>query len=108
MTDQGKFRVISFLRCLIKDAGRMNILILDNLRVHHAKLGAEWVAKREDQIELHYLPSYSSDLNPGEYLNCDLKGKLHEEIVEIARAGEELFQSETNSMRSRCRRINNG
>lgn len=69
-------RFISFLRRLIKDAGRKIILILDNLRVHHAKLVKEWVAKRVDQIELHYLPSYSPDLNPDEYLNCDLKGEL--------------------------------
>ena len=35
-----------------------------------------WMAKRVDQIELHSLPSYSPDLNPDEYLNCDLKGEL--------------------------------
>ena len=69
-------RCISFLRRLIKDAGRKIILILDNLRVHHARLIKEWLEKRDDQIELHYLPSYSPDLNPDEYLNCDLKGKL--------------------------------
>ena len=27
-------------------------------------------------IEVHYLPSYSPDLNPDEYLNCDLKTEL--------------------------------
>ena len=51
-------------------------LILDNLPTHHSKVVKEWAEKRKDKIELHYLPSYSPDLNPDEYLNCDLKAEL--------------------------------
>ena len=29
------------------------------------------------QIEVFYLPSYSPELNPDEYLNCDLKAGVH-------------------------------
>ena len=32
--------------------------------------------EQEFSIELHYLPSYSPELNPDEYLNCDLKAKF--------------------------------
>ena len=68
--------LIKFLRRLIKDTDKKVYLILDNLRVHHAKKVKAWVAKRPDKIELHYLPSYSPDLNPDEYLNRDLKAEL--------------------------------
>jgi len=32
--------------------------------------------KHKGLLEVHYLPSYCSDLNPDEYLNCDLKTEL--------------------------------
>lgn len=66
-------RLIMFMRRLIKDAKRKVFLVLDNLRVHHAKKVKDWLADRTAQIEVFYLPSYSPDLNPDEYLNCDLK-----------------------------------
>tara|TARA_R110002095_G_scaffold11708_1_gene16211 strand:+ start:5348 stop:5599 length:252 start_codon:yes stop_codon:yes gene_type:complete len=31
------------------------------------------LAGKDDEIELFFLPRYSSELNPDEYLNCDLK-----------------------------------
>jgi len=65
--------MIDFMKRLIRDANRKVYLILDNLRVHHSAKVKEWVEKRKDQIELFYLPSYSPDLNPDEYLNNDLK-----------------------------------
>ena len=34
------------------------------------------MSERADKIELHFLPSYSPDLNADEYLNCDLKAEL--------------------------------
>lgn len=70
-------RLISFMRRLIKDAGRKVYLILDNLRVHHSELVKRWLAKYKDRIEVFFLPSYSPELNPDEYLNNSLKGKVH-------------------------------
>ena len=89
ITNQGKVRfqiydgrmnanqLIEFLKRLIKDAKRKVILILDNLRVHHAKLVKEWLATHLGEIEIFYLPAYSPELNPDEYLNCDLKAGVH-------------------------------
>lgn len=89
ITNQGKVRfrifagsmntdiMIDFCKRLIKSAGRKVYLILDNLRVHHAKLFKAWLAKHKDEIEVFYLPSYSPELNPDEYLNCDLKAGIH-------------------------------
>jgi transposase len=51
-------------------------LILDNLRVHHSKIVKKWVADNSKKIKLFYLPFYSPDRNPDEYLNCDLKYNL--------------------------------
>ncbi len=66
----------TFMERLIKNAPRKIILIVDNLRVHHCKPVKEWVEEHSEQIELAYLPSYSPEHNPDEYLNCDLKASL--------------------------------
>lgn len=65
-----------FLKQLIKSSDRKVFLVLDNLRVHHAKIIKLWVQDKKEEIELFYLPSYSPELNPDEYLNCDLKAKF--------------------------------
>ena len=70
-------RLISFMRRLTRDAGRKVFLILDNLKVHHSELVRKWLAKHKDKIEVFYLPSYSPELNPDEYLNNSLKGRVH-------------------------------
>jgi len=69
--------LIDFCKRLIKSAKRKIYLILDNLRVHHAKVFKAWLQEHEDEIEVFYLPSYSPELNPDEYLNCDLKAGVH-------------------------------
>lgn len=64
---------ILFLEQLIKSQENKIFLILDNLRVHHSKIVKQWVENYTEKIELFYLPSYSPERNPDEYLNCDLK-----------------------------------
>lgn len=88
ITNQGKVRwmiyrdnfnaevFIEFMRRLIKDAKSKIILIVDNLRVHHCQPVKAWIAKQASEIELAFLPSYSPEHNPDEYLNCDLKSAL--------------------------------
>lgn len=65
--------LIDFMKRLVRDAGRKIFLVLDNLRVHHAKPVKAWLAEHREQIEVFYLPSYSPELNPDEPLNADLK-----------------------------------
>lgn len=72
---QGK--LITFMSRLIRDTGRKVYLILDNLKVHHGKKVAEWLTAHQEQIMVFYLPSYSPELNPDEYLNGDLKSRVH-------------------------------
>lgn len=66
-----------FMKRLTRDAGRKVFLIVDNLRVRHAKCNRAWLERNRDRIEVFYLPSYSPDLNPVELLNGDLKTALH-------------------------------
>jgi transposase len=65
--------LIEFMTKLIEDCERKVFLILDNLKVHHAKLVTAWLAEHRTEIEVFYLPAYSPELNPDEYLNGDLK-----------------------------------
>ncbi|MGI5869421.1 MAG: IS630 family transposase [Kiritimatiellia bacterium] len=86
VTNQGKVRfmfyhggmcasvLLLFLERLIRSSEAKVFLVLDNLKVHHSKPVKEWLEENSKRIELFYLPSYSPDLNPDEYLNCDLKG----------------------------------
>ena len=65
--------LIRFMSRLVKGADRKVFLILDNLRVHHSKLVKAWLKEHDEEIAVFYLPSYSPELNPDEYLNGDLK-----------------------------------
>ena len=69
-------RFIIFLKRLIKGATKKIFLILDNLKVHHSKIVKEWITNRTNKIELFFLPSYSPEINPDEYLNNDLKSGI--------------------------------
>ena len=69
-------KLIEFLERLLKDIHRKVYIILDNLKVHHGKIVADWVEERKDQIRLFFLPSYSPEYNPDEYLNNDLKQSI--------------------------------
>jgi transposase len=90
-------RLIVFMEQLIKDRQRKVYLILDNLRVHHSKVTKQWVEQNKDKIELFYLPSYSPEKNPDEYLNCDLKYGLS--INSSPKNEEQLKDNVENHMR---------
>ena len=89
VTNQGKVRFmvyndtmnaqtfIKFLEGLVRDAGQKIFLVSDNLPVHHNKIVKKWISEHQDSIELFFLPAYSPELNPDEYLNCDLKAGVH-------------------------------
>lgn len=58
-------------------------LIVDNLRVHHAKILTPWFDEQKslNRLSIFYLPSYSPELNPDEYLNRDIKAHLAEKSI---------------------------
>lgn len=69
LTNQGHFRYMSykggmnaklflvFLKRLVKDNNQKIFLILDNLRVHHAKIVQAWQKDNADNIELFFPPT---------------------------------------------------
>ena len=69
-------KFIEFLNQLIKNNEQKIFLILDNLRVHHSYIVKDWIKENINKIELFFLPAYSPEKNPDEYLNCDLKQGL--------------------------------
>jgi transposase len=66
-------KLIDFMRRLVQGSSKKVFLVLDNLRVHHAKKVAAWLEKHKDEIEVFYLPPYAPEYNPDELLNSDLK-----------------------------------
>jgi len=74
MTQQ---KLIDFMRRLISDVPRKVFLILDNLKVHHGKIVAAWLEANKEKIEVFFLPPYSPEVNPDEYLNHALKLSVH-------------------------------
>ena len=78
---------IVFLGKLVRGAERKLFLIVDRLKAHDAKAVGEWVAEHRGQIELFYLPRYSPELNPDEYLNNDLKGGVNAAGLPADKAG---------------------
>ena len=81
-TDIFKFFCEKLVRCI----DRSVYLIVDNLRVHHAKLLKPWLEQMEHQtgFRIYYLPSYSPELNPDEYLNRSIKAHLAEKSIPVS------------------------
>jgi transposase len=77
MVFKGRFdsRVfIDFMGRLIKTAGGQKIyLIVDSHPAHTSAAVKKWVRGREGQLRLIFLPPYSPQLNPDEFLNNDVK-----------------------------------
>jgi len=66
-------KLIDFMRRLVRESKKKVFLILDNLKVHHAKKVTGWLEKHKEQIEIFYLPPYAPEYNPDEFINSDLK-----------------------------------
>ena len=83
---------IEFLEGLLHDnEGRKLFVIADNARIHHARIVREWAQQNKDRITLFFLPPYTPEHNPDEYLNRQLKTELrlkpamsHQEAMKIA------------------------
>ena len=92
-------RFIQFSKQLIKGAKKKIFLVLDNLRVHHARVVKKWLQDDKHRIALFFLPAYSPELKPDAYLNSDLKSGVHSKSP--ARDKESL----TNKVRSHMKML---
>ncbi len=66
---------IAFLKRLLVNASRPVFLIVDGHPTHKAKLVRSFVDSQKGKLELFYLPPYSPELNPDEYVWNDLKNR---------------------------------
>lgn len=64
---------LDFLDRLVRGAKRTIFLIVDGHPAHRSKEVKNWLAARAEKIRLFFLPPYSPDLNPDEFLNNDVK-----------------------------------
>lgn len=77
---------IVFLTRLIAGASKKIFLIVDHLSVHEAAAVEAWLADKKDRLEVFYLPKYSPERNPDEYLNGDVKGNINTDGLPKERA----------------------
>jgi len=97
-----------FLSRLLRSVSKKVFLIVDNHPVHRSKKISDWVKERSDRIELHFLPPYSPELNPDEYLNNDVKSnavgrrraKTKEELMSNIRHYLQSTQRQPSIVRS--------
>lgn len=55
-----------FLTRLVGHFDRKVHLVVDRHSAHRSKAVQAWLANHKDQVELHFLRSYSPELNPDE------------------------------------------
>ncbi|MEO6902850.1 MAG: IS630 family transposase [Bacteroidia bacterium] len=67
---------LNFLTQLIKHKQYKIFLVVDGHSAHKTKLVNAWLEENKERIELFFLPPYSPELNPQEYVNQDLKTNI--------------------------------
>ena len=90
VTNRGEVRFMTYMRTmtaalflvflsrLLRSTTGKVFPIVDRLRAHMTPAVQQWVAAHRERIEVFYLPRYAPELNPDEYLNNDLKGRVNE------------------------------
>jgi transposase len=68
---EGSFRAVHFIefcKSLLRDFSKPIFLIVDGSTVHTAKIVKDFVASTEGRLRLYFLPPYSPELNPDEWV----------------------------------------
>lgn len=66
----------TFLQQMIKYSRRKIYFVTDGHPAHKTKMLNEWLEQNKDRIEVFFLPPYSPELNPQEYVNQDVKTNI--------------------------------
>ncbi len=77
---------LQFLQRLVAGSRRKILLIADRLQAHKTPAVQTWLAEHAAQIEVFYLPAYSPEMNPVEYLNNDMKATVNEASLPESRS----------------------
>jgi transposase len=68
-----KEEFLEFCKMLVEDMKRPVFLILDNSQVHRSKILKEYVEQSSGMLTVFFLPPYSPDLNPDEWVWKNVK-----------------------------------
>ena len=66
----------TFLKQMIKFSRQKIYFVTDGHPAHKTKKLNEWLAQNKEHIEVFFLPPYSPELNPQEYVNQDVKTNI--------------------------------
>lgn len=66
----------TFLERMIKYSREKIYFVTDGHPAHKTKILNEWLEENKDKIEVFFLPPYSPELNPQEYVNQDVKTNI--------------------------------
>lgn len=87
---------VEFLKKLVHDASGPVFLILDNLSVHKGQIVKDYVNSLDGRLKLFFLPGYSPELNPDEWVWKNVK---HDHIEQAGvQRGSELFDIATRAL----------
>lgn len=110
---------ITFFKFLVKVVkcypNQKVVMVVDNVRYHHAKRLKPILEKYRNKIELVYLPAYSPDLNPIERIWWYMRKKIsHNRYIEtmeirIEKFNEfiQMFKNENETGKKLCNLIVN-
>ena len=82
-------RLIEYLTKLIHDIPGKIFLIVDGHSSHKAKATSAFVEANKDRLELFFLPPYSPELNPDEWVWKNIK---HDRVGRMAARGKDELQ----------------
>jgi transposase len=88
---------IEFCRRLLHDTSGKVFLIVDGNQIHRAKIVKEFIAATHGRLELFFLPPYSPELNPDEWVWKNVKADRVGRAA--ARSQDELKHLATHALR---------
>lgn len=92
------FSFLKNLRRISSRSGRKVVVIIDNVRYHHAHLHAAWREKSKEKFVFAFMPPYSPELNPIERVwkltrRKGTHNRYFSSLKEIMAAVEGIFNS---------------
>lgn len=70
-------RFLVFLGRLLRSTTKKILLVTDRLKAHEDGAVKEWVKAHQNRIQIFYLPRYSPEMNPVEYMHNDMKATVN-------------------------------
>ena len=93
---------VEFLKKLVHDTNGPIFLVLDNHSVHKARIVRDYVDSLDGRLKLFFLPPYSPELNPDEWVWKNVK---HDGVAPAAPKGPEQMKAVITARLRRLQRL---